>query len=74
MNTVNIQVEDGFNTWAREEPNLGLELELKWSYFSFNTWAREEPNADESLRLAGIQVSIPGLARSPTLIFYHHQI
>ena len=33
----------GFNTWAREEPNVPL-IEAVLPLERFNTWAREEPN------------------------------
>ena len=55
-----------FNTWAREEPNRHLNMCASAST-GFNTWAREEPNC----RFCGglrsdLEVSILGLARSPT--------
>ena len=40
----------GFNTWAREEPNLERR-QLIARRLGFNTWAREEPN---QLRQFGI--------------------
>ena len=81
-------VDAGFNTWAREEPNLRLPTCLypqasvsilglarsptrrdgeQHPQGRFNTWAREEPNLMERAWRLVIIVSILGLARSPTL-------
>ena len=54
-----------FNTWAREEPNFPSSRKA-CIRSSFNTWAREEPNLDVKLFSAIRDVSIHGLARSPT--------
>ena len=35
---------NGFNTWAREEPNLSVLAAHGLRCSRFNTWAREEPN------------------------------
>ena len=56
----------GFNTWAREEPNLSGRAGSRINQ-GFNTWAREEPNPCPHLMPpAPFPVSILGLARSPT--------
>ena len=38
-------VKEGFNTWAREEPNQDTGSAGR-DHGSFNTWAREEPNGE----------------------------
>ena len=56
-----------FNTWAREEPNGALGGNVTGER-RFNTWAREEPNQHQKrLDKRDEDVSILGLARSPTL-------
>ena len=35
--------DEGFNTWAREEPNH-IFSDKDFHHARFNTWAREEPN------------------------------
>ena len=54
-----------FNTWAREEPNI-LSSGTLSERTCFNTWAREEPNKGSRAVDAFAEVSILGLARSPT--------
>ena len=65
-----------FNTWAREEPNF-FSRARRLSITGFNTWAREEPNVNV-LEIGKMtkDVSILGLARSPTYILQspHHNI
>ena len=56
-----------FNTWAREEPNRYTGWQ-SMPCTSFNTWAREEPNYILWSIKACRNVSILGLARSPTAI------
>ena len=58
-------VKTSFNTWAREEPNPQLRSHLNHRV-RFNTWAREEPNLMLKGFDSGDDVSILGLARSPT--------
>ena len=61
-----------FNTWAREEPNNSSAGSVR-SPPCFNTWAREEPNALNTVLQTLEQVSILGLARSPTHRRHAHQ-